>query len=120
MTLSLLESRLKDSVPKDHHQDIERELAQFQSEIQRMSHHEDKIGQATLNNREIALAPTANQHSEKGFTIIELQCIKAVAIKFQVDDWLQQLDSSISYEENIDEIRKEGEKRTMREIAEYR
>jgi len=120
MTLSLLESRLKHSLPKEHHEEVEREVAQFQSEIQRLSSHREDIGQATLTNRELRLAPTANQHSERGFTTIELQCIKAAAIKYQVDDWIHRIDSTLSYEENIQKMKNHGEERNMRQLEELR
>lgn len=120
MTLTLLESRIKDSVPEQYHDDVEREVARFQSEIQRVSEHRDKIGQATLTQREVQLAPTANQHSEKGFTTIELQCIKAAALKYKINDWIHKIDSSLSYEENITNFKKKGEERNMREIVQYR
>jgi hypothetical protein len=120
MTLSLLESRLKHSLPEEHHEEVEREVAQFQSEIQRLSSRTDNIGQATLTNRELRLAPTANQHSEKGFTTIELQCIKAAAIKYQVDDWVHRIDKTLSYEENITKMKKHGEERNMRGLEEIR
>lgn len=120
MTLSILESRLKHSLPKKYYQDIEREVGQFQSEIQRLSPREDKIGQATLTSREIRLAPTANQHSENGFTIIELQCIKAAAIKYKVDDWIHRIDSTLTYEEMIEEMKSRGEQRNMRDLEEIR
>lgn len=120
MTLSLLESRLKNSLPEEHHEEVEREVAQFQSEIQRLSSRTENIGQATLTNRELRLAPTANQHSEKGFTTIELQCIKAAAIKYQVDDWVHRIDKTLSYEENITKMKKHGEERNMRGLEEIR
>jgi hypothetical protein len=120
MTLSLLESRLKHSLPKEHHEEVEREVAQYQSEIQRLSSRREDIGQATLTNQELRLAPTANQHSEKGFTTIELQCIKAAAIKYQVDDWIHKIDSTLSYEENISLMKNRGEERNMKQLEEIR
>jgi hypothetical protein len=107
-------------VPEENHDDIEREIARFQSEIQRLSEHDDKIGQATLTQRELQLAPTANQHSENGFTTIELQCIKAAAMKYGVSDWLHKIEKTLSYEENVTKMKNQGEKQSMREIREYR
>jgi len=120
MTLSLLESRLKHSLPKEYHEDVERELAQYQSEIQRLSSRRKDIGQATLTDRELRLAPTANQHSERGFTTIELQCVKAAAIKYQVDDWIHRIDSTLTYEENIQKMKNHGEERSMKQLEELR
>jgi len=65
MTLSLLESRLKHSLPEEHHEEVEREVAQFQSEIQRLSSRTDNIGQATLTNRELRLATKMKKHGEE-------------------------------------------------------
>lgn len=120
MTLSILEERLKENIPEENHDKIEKEFSLFHSEIQRISSQHDKIGQATLSNREKIKAPTANQHSENGFTIIELQCIKAAAIKYGVNDWVHRIDSSITYEENIHKFKEEGENRTMKEIEHLR
>lgn len=120
MTLSVLERRLKNALPQEHHEEVEKEVSQFQSEIQRLSHHSEDIGQATLTSRELRLAPTANQHSEKGFTTIELQCIKAAAIKYRVGDWVHRIDKTLTYEENIEKMKNYGDKRDMREIQEYR
>jgi len=120
MTLSLLESRLKHSLPKEHHEEVERKVAQYQSEIQRLSSRREDIGQATLTERELQKAPTANQHSEEGFTTIELQCIKAAAIKYQVNDWIHRIDSTLSYEENIQKMKDRGKERNMRQLEEIR
>lgn len=120
MTLSVLESRLKDSLPKEYHDNVEKEVSQYQSEIQRLSSRKEDIGQATLTDRELRLAPTANQHSEEGFTTIELQCIKAAAIKYQVDDWIHRIDSTVSYEENISIMKNRGNERTMKQLKEIR
>lgn len=120
MSISILESRLKENIPEEYHKDIEKEIGVFLSEISRLSCREEDIGQSTLTHREIERAPTTNQHGKQGFTVIELQCIKAAAIKYGIDDWLMEMDSSLSYEENVNLMESKGSERSMRELAEIR
>jgi len=119
ISLTRLEHRLKHEIPSEYHEDIEREISRFESEISRLSFDEDKIGQATLTKSEIAKLPIGNQNNDK-MTLIEYQCIKAAAIKYSVTDWIQKTDTSLTYEENIDRMRKQGNQRTMREIEEHK
>ena len=119
ISLSRLESRLKHEIPPEYHQEIEKQVSRFESEISRLSFDEDKIGQATLTESEIDKLPIGNQNSDK-MTLIEYQCIKAAAIKYGVSDWIMEIDTSLTYEENIDVMRKQGNRRTMREMEEYK
>lgn len=119
ISLSRLESRLKYEIPPEYHDDIEREISKFTSETSRLSHDDDGIGQATLTGSEMGELPIGNQNTDT-MTLIEYQCIKAAAIKYDVRDWTSKIDTSLSYEENIDLMAKSGNKRTMREMEEIR
>lgn len=119
ISLSRLESRLKYEIPPEYHQEIEKQVSRFESEISRLSYDEEGIGQSTLTNSEIAKLPIGNQNTDT-MTLIEYQCIKAAAIKYSVSDWISRMDTSLSYEENIDLMAKSGNKRTMREMGEIR
>lgn len=116
MSLSILEERLKDELPAGWHKTVEQEFARFESERNRMSNDDEKLGQAMLTRRELNRLPTTNQHGREGFTTIELQCIKAAAMKYRVSDWVSQVDSSLSYEENIELMREKGTGATMRDM----
>lgn len=48
--------------------------------------------------------------------IIEAQCIKAAAEHYGISDWKAQWDTSLSVSENIDNMRRQGDSPTMREI----
>lgn len=117
ISFSRLEDRLKYSIPEEYHEDIEREIAKFGTEISRMSLDEEKIGQATLTDREIEKIPTTNQNGENGFTVVEAQCIKAAAIKYEVNDWISKVDSKLTYEENIEIMKNEGNGETLRNVG---
>jgi hypothetical protein len=119
ISLTRLENKLEKEIPPEYHEDIRREINKFESEISRLSFDEDKIGQAELSDSEIAKLPMGNQNSDK-MTLIEYQCIKAAAIKYSVTDWIQEIDTSLTYEENIDIMRKQGNNRTMREMEKLR
>lgn len=107
MQLSLLESRVLDKIPEEYHEDVKEEFCRFESEINRMSEEDDKIGQATLTDKEIKRAKTTNQHGRRGHTVVELQAIKAAALKYGVEDWLSYVDSSLTHEENIEIMRQQ-------------
>jgi hypothetical protein len=110
MKYSILERRVLEQVPEEYHQDIVNEFDKYRMETSRVSEDEEKIGQATLTQREVARAKTINQHSSKhGHTVIQLQAIKGAAIKYGVRDWLQHVDSTLSVKENIDIMRQKGE-----------
>ena len=109
MSLSILEGRLKHAIPEEYHKDIEKEFAKYEMETSRLSDEIDEIGQATLTQREIARSNTTNQYGEDGLTVVELQCIKGVAMKNGLDDWLSYVDSSLSYEENMNIIKEQSE-----------
>jgi hypothetical protein len=114
MQLSVLESRLLHKLPEKHHETVEKEFEKFEMETSRLSKDADKTGQATLTDREISRATTTNQNGEHGHTIIELQCIKAVGMEYQLEDWLSYVDPTLTYEENIDIIKSESNS-TMKE-----
>ena len=115
MSLSTLETRLKISLPEEFEETIEKEFAKYEIESTRLSNEPDKIGQATLTKKEIEKIPTTNQYGNEGFTTIEAQCIKGVAMEYGVHDWLDYVDSTLSYEENMEIIRQKGGSKTMRE-----
>lgn len=100
MQLSVLESRLIHKLPEKHHETVEKEFERFETESSRISEEPESYGQATLTDREINKANTTNQHGETGHTVIELQYIKAVALKNGVRDWLSYVDPELTYEEN--------------------
>jgi hypothetical protein len=114
MKHSVLERRVLDQIPEKYHQDVIREFDRYRMETSRVSEDEEKIGQATLTQNEITRAKTVNQHSlnKRGHTVVQLQAIKAAAIKYGVRDWLQHVDSTLSVKENIDIMRKEGKPTT--------
>lgn len=108
MQLSVLESRLLRKLPSEYHELIQKEFERFEMETSRLSEEPDKIGQSTLTNYEIDCATTTNQNGDYGHTVVELQCIKAAAIKYGVEDWLQYVDPKLSYEENISIMQEQG------------
>lgn len=101
MQLSVLESRLLEKLPETHHEVVEKEFAKFEMETSRLGETDEKAGQATLTDREIERANTTNQYGSEGHTIIELQAIKAVALKHGIDDWLSYVDPTLTHEENM-------------------
>lgn len=105
MQLSVLENRILHDLPEEYHDLVEREFAKFESEISRMSPDEDKVGQATLTDSEQRKVRTTNQYGDYGHTIVELQCIKAVALKHNVPDWTSFVDPELTYEEVMSEIK---------------
>ena len=120
MNLETLENRIlhemefyPEDIPKDIAKGIiEEEFARFESEIERMSPDEDKVGQATLTEEEIGrFIPLGNQNNDR-LTLIELQCIKAYAIEYGVQDWTSKVDQDLTYEENIELMKSEGTKST--------
>ena len=98
--LSVLENRLYHSIPEEYHENIARELDRFEMETSRMSKEENKIGQATLTPFEIKKLNTRNQYEKEGFTVIQWQALKAIAIENGIEDWMSHVDSSLSYHEN--------------------
>lgn len=118
MSLSILESRLLDKLPEKYHEEVQKEFARFEMERNRVSPDDEKIGQATLTEREIQRLPTTNQHSDDGFTTIQLQCIKGAAMKYGVRNWVERVDSSLTYKENMDKMKTAGTKNseTLREM----
>lgn len=117
-SLGVLEDRLRREIPEEHHRTIEEEFTRFSFEAERMSRDEDKIGQATLTNREVARLPTTNQHGGRGLTVIEWQAVKAAALKYGITDWTSYTDGRLTMEENINLMRKESTEggQTMREL----
>lgn len=109
MQLSVLESRLLHNLPEKHHETVEREFAKFEMETSRVAQDGENYGQATLTDREQTVAETTNQYGDYGHTIIELQCLKAVAIKLGIRDWLSHIDATLSYEENATILESKGE-----------
>lgn len=122
MNLSVLEERIKEEIPEEHHEAIDKEFSRFMMEANRISEDPEKIGQATLTDREIRRAPTTNQHGDYGFTVIQLQYIKAAAIKHGVRDWLSHVDPEITYSENANLMTRRGRRDTqsMRQMADIR
>ena len=122
MNLSILEGRIKDSIPEEYHDTVDKEFSKFIMESSRVSNKPEKIGQATLTKREIRRAPTTNQHGEDGFTVIQLQYIKAAAIKHGVRDWISHIDSTLTYSENANLMADIGRRdtQTTRQMADLR
>jgi hypothetical protein len=109
MQLSVLESRLLHNLPEEHHETVKEEFGKFKMETSRVAQDVENYGQATLTYREIAVANTTNQNGDYGHTIIELQCLKAVAIKLEIRDWLSHIDPTLSYGENVTILESKGE-----------
>lgn len=120
MQLSVLESRLLNELPSEVHETVEKEFSRFEMEASRLSEEPDKTGQATLTDREIDRAETTNQNGKYGHTIIELQCIKAAAIKHELEDWPSYVDPTLTYEENIDIIKTEANSTMKETMAEQK
>lgn len=71
-------------------------------------------GQRRLSDAEIERLPIGNQNTDTP-TLIEWQAVKGAADYFGVTDWVSRVDTSLSYPENIDIMRREGTAQTMRE-----
>ena len=99
--LSVLEQRILYRLPTEFHEPVMEEFDKFIIESSRMSEDENKIGQATLTDNEISRLNTTNQHGDDGLTVIEYQCLKAVAIENGIMDWTSKVDSTLSYHENL-------------------
>ena len=56
--------------------------------------------QARLTDHEIRRLPTGNQHSDKP-SVIEWQVVKGAAVSYGIRDWTAKVDSSLTYEENV-------------------
>ena len=72
------------------------------------------IGQVQLSNQEQRRVPLGGPSSD--WNIIKWQVVKAAAMYFDVDDWIQRADTSLSYEENVELMREQGNGSTMREM----
>jgi hypothetical protein len=113
--LSTLERRILEQVDNEDICDtISKEFAKFETEVQYMGYDDDDIGQAQLTSREQERLPLGNQYSEE-LSVIEWQCVKGAAIYYNVANWIQKVDSSLSYEENISIMSDEGSGQTLRE-----
>jgi hypothetical protein len=118
MKLTTLERRLKEVLPEDYAEDIGKEFDRYRTEVQTVSDEPDKIGQAQLTESEQRLLPMGNQHTK--WNLIRWQVVKAAAIHHGVIDWTSKVDTSLTYEENIQLMKKYGTKNnttTMREMA---
>lgn len=80
------------------------------------------VGQMELTESEVKALPTGNQNSDD-LSVIEWQHIKALADFYNVRDWTNKVDCSLSYEENAELMREHGTNsrgpggRTVRELA---
>jgi hypothetical protein len=118
MKLTTLERRLKEALPEDYAEDIEKEFDRYRTEVQTVSNEPDKIGQAQLTKSEQRLLPMGNQHTK--WNLIRWQVVKAAAIHHGVIDWTSKVDTSLTYEENVQLMKKHGTNNnttTMREMA---
>lgn len=118
--LSVLERRLKDSIPEKYHKHIEKNIDRFEMETKFVSDADEKTGQSQLSQREINRLRTANQHSQDGLTVIEWQVVKGAAMKYGVHDWTTYADPELSVEENKEIMRQKGTikpGKTTRELA---
>jgi len=120
MQLSILQSRIEENIPEEYHEVIAKEFEKFEIETSRMSSSPEKIGQATLTQKEINKACLTNQYGSKkglkGHTVIELQCIKAVAIEYGVNGWMSYVDPHLTMGENVDIIKSKTDN-TMKKYA---
>lgn len=86
----------------------------------RRSHHVDideRLGQAKLTEHEKERLPLGNQYTDRRHkSICKWRCVKAAAIRFDVSDWTSKVDSSLTYQENIELMRQQGTGVTMRDI----
>jgi len=118
MKLTTLERRLKEALPEDYAEDIEKEFDRYRTELQTVSDEPDKIGQSQLTESEQRLLPMGNQHTK--WNLIRWQVVKAAAIHHGVIDWTSKVDTSLTYEENVRLMQEHGTDNnttTMREIA---
>lgn len=67
-----------------------------------------KIGQRRLTEAELNRVPLGQPQGE-ALTVIEWQCIKAAAEYFEVPDWISVADPTLTYEENMKLMQREGE-----------
>jgi len=102
--LKTLERRITERVDDECAEAVKEEFDQFRVEVERMGSEPDLIGQATLTDHEISRLKVGNQYSEYP-SIIEWQCVKAAAIHYNIPDWTSKVDSSLTYEENIDRLK---------------
>lgn len=65
------------------------------------------LGQARLSEHEMGRFRLGNQYTDR-LTLIELQCIKAAAMYYEVSDWTSKVDRTLTYEENIELMRQRG------------
>lgn len=63
-------------------------------------------GQALLTDHELSRLRTRNQHGGDGLTVVEWQVVKGAAMAYQVQDWTAVADASLTYEENVDLMRR--------------
>jgi hypothetical protein len=118
INLDNLLRRIQDRIPEKYHDVLKEEFYTYQNEISRMSEQKDKIGQASLTDREIKKLPMGNQHTQ--WNTIRWQAVKGAAIHYNVNDWTKKVDPTLTYEENIELMRKNGDSETMREMEQYR
>ena len=73
-----------------------------------------KIGQLQLTNDEKRRFNWAGPNGSPN--IIEAQCVKAAAYHYGIGDWTAFWDTEISVSENIENMRRQGNAPTMREL----
>jgi len=77
--------------------------------------------QAKLTDAEIErMKPLGNQNTER-LTLIEWQAVKGAATYYGVSDWIQKVDHTLTCEENVALMRRNGTQnnsRTMKEMPE--
>ena len=73
------------------------------------------MGQSRLSPHEIRRLPMGNQNTND-LTLIQWQCVKAAAEYYDVTDWTAKVDTSLSVDENIEIMRREGSSPTMHEL----
>lgn len=96
-----LQSRLKDSIPPEHHSEIEREIAQFETQVAQAEPQEYKIVPAKLTSAEKSQLPIGNQHTQSP-TPFQWRKVKGYAIFYNISNWTDKVDASCTIPENIE------------------
>lgn len=78
---------------------------------------EPALGQARLTEHEQSRLPLGNQYTERREKpVMSWQCVKAAAVHYEVQDWTSRVDPELTYQENIELMRKRGTRRSMKEM----
>ncbi len=75
-------------------------------EAARLQEQQERFGQAFLNEYELSRLPLGNQHTK--WNVIKWQVVKGAAMHYEVPDWTAEVDASLTYEENVELMKKKS------------